>query len=179
MSKKEQRKAIKEMMDAVEGGHAFTVYGTDGPLAMVLPWEDWHALNQKLIMLEKLMREEQILAAPMMAEDHWGQGDVADDDGIITHECGSGTIKYRMPAQPATQADEDELVARYGKGSEELADEAEAGYDTAGMLSRERAAMGKYGLLKERVHRALTEPACEHCGVVGGGHTTDCIGGPR
>ena len=49
-----KRKAIKEVMDAVERGQAFTVYGIDGePLAMVLPWADWQALNKMLVEVEE------------------------------------------------------------------------------------------------------------------------------
>jgi PHD/YefM family antitoxin component YafN of YafNO toxin-antitoxin module len=49
-----KRKAIKEVMDAVERGQAFTVYGRDGePLAMVIPWKEWQALQRALEMAER------------------------------------------------------------------------------------------------------------------------------
>ena len=47
--KKAQRRVLEQMMDSVTEGHAFTVYGANGPLAMVLPWSDWQALNAALI----------------------------------------------------------------------------------------------------------------------------------
>ena len=81
MGKHDNRKAIKEMMDSVGEGHAFTVYGKDGPLAMVLPWSDWQALNQKLVELERryLPPSARRFDDPQarIPEDLWGQGDVA------------------------------------------------------------------------------------------------------
>jgi methyl coenzyme M reductase subunit C-like uncharacterized protein (methanogenesis marker protein 7) len=45
-------------------------------------------------------------------------------------------LRRHTPVLPATEADEQELVKRYGKTSSELADEAEKGYDVSKIRRR-------------------------------------------
>lgn len=46
-----KRKAIKEMMDQVEAGNAYTVEAHGEPVAVVVPWEHWDTLKKALAKL--------------------------------------------------------------------------------------------------------------------------------
>ena len=43
-----KRNALKEMFDAVEAGHSFTVKAGNQPVAMVIPWDAWTEINRRL-----------------------------------------------------------------------------------------------------------------------------------
>lgn len=78
-----RRKAAKAMMDAVEAGEAFAIHRNDKPVAMVIPWADWDALNKKLALLALLidnakpepedgMRQRLLDEADTRDRMHWG-----------------------------------------------------------------------------------------------------------